>query len=799
MRKSYIAILAALLAAGCAKDNADSSRPEDNAKGVSFTASVTSDDTRTSYQDTQDAFTVSWIAGDRIGIFAQKGETSVAENIPYSAKNSGKSSDFEWTNKKIHWADQTSAHDFYAYYPYNPQAGESSTAVKIDVPIEQERGGTQFSHISDYDFMYSASTGLVKSDEPVKLSFKHALSIISVNLTSNMTIDVQKVTVGLKDSEGALAAENAAINLATGQIDCSEAKTSSSVSFIGPVLVVKGSSTDVMLLALSGHAGKTLEITAEVNGKQHVIATKTVPAEGLQGGKMYIIKGTITADEADEKQVVNLSADESANCYVVNKAATTYKFRADVAGNGYMPALLAANGLGTELAPASARLLRTWVASSGYKNGTTDGTDPTMSKLIKRTSVQLQFEDGVPYVFFDTPAEEDFAAGNAVICATDKDGTIIWSWHIWVTPDWKIGRGDITLLANDNCETAVIMDRNLGALSNGSDAGYTAIQNAQAACGLLYQWGRKDPLAGVGIGTDFDPMGNYQTLSGEILRTKGVCNIETAAGSGSYETKRTYVDASYTLAASVAEITANPEYFYTPFGNKGGTSYGEYWATVFAPRSMDNTIITIWGNPGGHRRDLFSGTKTAYDPCPAGYRIPDANVFSFLVRSGSLTLASSTLFGGDLNALNIDYSKTPWVQGDDASKSRVNVDATRGIYAYTCSTLESGQTAADRTNTTSTFIPLFGRWWYDNAVSSSGTAMNRTVFLTTDYSSNSPGITLNMNGGGNMVSFGSDGGHTECCPVRCMRIRQGQTGDPNQIDGDDNRIDDMNKWNSWTE
>ena len=42
MRKSYyhIAMFAALLLAGCAKDNADTSGPKDDGKGVRFTASV---------------------------------------------------------------------------------------------------------------------------------------------------------------------------------------------------------------------------------------------------------------------------------------------------------------------------------------------------------------------------------------------------------------------------------------------------------------------------------------------------------------------------------------------------------------------------------------------------------------------------------------------------------------------------------------------------------------------------------------------------------------------------------------
>ncbi len=797
MRKSYIIMLAALLAVGCAKDNVDTSVPADGEDGISFRASLDADGTRTSYQDGPDALVVNWYAGDKIGVFANCGESSVARNLPFQALGGGKESDFEWTMKKLRWADETSAHDFYSYYPYDAQRGDDFNAVNINIPAVQYKGGTPFAHITSMDFMYSATTGVVRSDAAVKLSFKHALAIVNVNLQCNYTVDVQNLTLRLKDTDEALAAENAKIDLATGKIDFTGAKTSSEITYVGPELIVSGTGGNIYVVVTPGHAGKTIEVVGQVGGKEYTLATKTVPAEGFQSGKMYVIKGTLTVDESEAKVIEDLSENETANCYIVNKPATSYKFRANVAGNGKLPTVLSSNGLSTELDATSARLLRTWVASGGYKNGTADGSDPTMSRLVERSSVCLKVENGTPYIFFDTPDEETFAAGNAVICAMDDSGNIVWSWHIWVTPDYELGQGDFTAMANEKCETAVFMDRNLGALSNGTDAGYTALQNAQAACGLLYQWGRKDPLCGVGVGTDYQPMGNYQTAAGEILRTKGVYNFETAENSNSYEARRTYVDESYNLAASIKEIAAHPEYFYTPFGNKGGQSYGEYWATVFAPRSMDAIVNPIWGNPGGNKRDLFSGSKTAFDPCPAGYRVPDVNALGFIVRGGTLPLNISVLIGGDLNAMNIDYSKTPWNVADN----KINADATRGIYVYTGSELSAGQTDAERVNTATTFIPMFGRWWYstgdaDKAVS--------TVLLTTVYSTNGPGLTIytrstNAALNSNIVSLGSDGGHSECAPVRCMRVRPGQYGDPNQIDDRNNKIDDFGKWNSWSE
>lgn len=68
------------------------------------------------------------------------------------------------------------------------------------------------------------------------------------------------------------------------------------------------------------------------------------------------------------------------------------------------------------------------------------------------------------------------ASGNALVAIKNSSGTILWSWHIWVT-DYKpvpIGAGKF-------------MDRNLGAIGNTPGNTNTF--------GLLYQWGRKDPFS----------------------------------------------------------------------------------------------------------------------------------------------------------------------------------------------------------------------------------------------------------------------------------------------------------------
>lgn len=97
---------------------------------------------------------------------------------------------------------------------------------------------------------------------------------------------------------------------------------------------------------------------------------------------------------------------------------------------------------------------------------------PSKGELIQRVGYSGE------NIVFQIPNK--FAEGNAVIALKGEDGTILWSWHIWMTdvPEEHI---------YDNI-AGIMMDRNLGA---------TSVEPGDVcAYGLLYQWGRKDPFLG---------------------------------------------------------------------------------------------------------------------------------------------------------------------------------------------------------------------------------------------------------------------------------------------------------------
>lgn len=174
----------------------------------------------------------------------------------------------------------------------------------------------------------------------------------------------------------------------------------------------------------------------------------------------------------EEAEFVDLSIAGTANSYIVSSEGG-YTIDATVMGNG-------TDGISDEvylhtgdlsISPVSAEVL--WV--DGASPAVAAATYDKENKVIK---------------FFATGSK-----GNALIAAKDGDGNILWSWHIWCTDVPTIHKYD------NGSEISEVMDRNLGATRADRGEG----EEWKESCGLEYQWGKKDPMAG----------GCYEDISGD--------------------------------------------------------------------------------------------------------------------------------------------------------------------------------------------------------------------------------------------------------------------------------------------
>ena len=277
--------------------------------------------------------------------------------------------------------------------------------------------------------------------------------------------------------------------------------------------------------------------------------SRVLCAAMLSFGLVLTSCGGSPSNSNTNSKATDLSGSESANCYIVSSAGS-YMFRT-VQGNS-------STSVGSV---ASAEVL--WESF---------GTDvaPNVGDLIKSVS----YSSG--YITFAT--SDTFKEGNAVIAAKDASGTILWSWHIWLT-DQPQGQEYFN-------NAGTMMDRNLGATS--------ATPGDVGALGLLYQWGRKDPFL------------CSSSISDEV-EAKSTISWPSAVESTS-------------STGTISYATAHPTTFIT----YNSSNYDWYYT---GSKSTDNTRWTT-----------SDKTKSIYDPCPSGWRVPDGGdngVWSKVLGSSS--------------------------------------------------------------------------------------------------------------------------------------------------------------------
>ena len=197
-------------------------------------------------------------------------------------------------------------------------------------------------------------------------------------------------------------------------------------------------------------------------------------------------------------------------------------------------------------------------------------SEPYKGDLIQGVSYQADMW-GDAWIYFKTSDLVYSSTGNAVIAAKDATGKILWSWHIWLT-----SYPEEQVYANN---AGVMMDRNLGA--------FISWQGARESLGLLYQWGRKDPFLG---------------SSSVFYTSEALSTIDWPSSVSSDYQTGTIDYAVQHPTTFISMGSANNDWLYT------GSSDVDY---------------TRW-----------KSVKTIYDPCPAGWRVPDGGPDGVWAKAG---------------------------------------------------------------------------------------------------------------------------------------------------------------------
>lgn len=215
-----------------------------------------------------------------------------------------------------------------------------------------------------------------------------------------------------------------------------------------------------------------------------------------------------------------------------------------------------------------------------------------------------------------TVDKKNIKNGNAVVAVTDKDGVVMWSWHLWFTSPEALntttlekGTNIINVVAKEPLGLAYVKwlqsknsngtarteDRHIKIKlkqndNNGQTATVEIIQKPvyyREINTTSYQFGRKDPMPNIDVAG---------------------FNIEPAETDG----KR------------IQDFIQNPGTFYT-----GAHLYSEF---------NNGETYSLWAtNTTLENHDLTNTIKSIYDPCPKGFKVLPVAYIPIFTNNGSYT------------------------------------------------------------------------------------------------------------------------------------------------------------------
>ena len=597
MMKRHICMLSVVLAAfACTRETAPLAGPEEIPGGTGqeqpsdgllyIGANLDDVATRTSLALSGETRPVLWTRDDAIGLVAADGSLTRGTLVSGAGETSAAFS---------YAAGSLTADPAYGFYPYSASASVDGTTATLTLPAVQ-------TWTAESVFAPDVAVMAARIDGE-ELSFTNACSIVAFRLKGTA-----KVTrLHLRSLVSPLAG--------TGTVD---------LSAQAPVFTVSADAADASY-QVTLDLGEGVQLSSsEAAAFYFVVPSGTysdlsVMAEGSEGSWQVLSSASHTLKaghilpfgelaEAVPASATDLSeGGRYANCYIVSPEATgTWSFDTRLVDGTAVPGVAAADIL--------------W---------------ETSAHLVRNVS----FDASTGKVYFSKPSA---GTGNALLAALDASGTVLQTWHIWIT-DYN----DQTWGRNKTYETKVdgvsyksrwhtFMDRNLGATfapapgkkatelysahstDNFNDysakgkATAEAVTAAQAveACGFLYQFGREIPF----------PSLNETALNAKKRTWEG-------EGSNPFQSyTRTLVIHPFHDAARKFELANKVE------TRSGMKAYPLTFNKVLKRDSGEAS--TSWATDAVYT-GAWSTDKTNSDPCPYGYRVPAKSELYILRKHGT--------------------------------------------------------------------------------------------------------------------------------------------------------------------
>ena len=408
------------------------------------------------------------------------------------------------------------------------------------------------------------------------------------------------------DSGFALAPQNAILNFTitglTASTDVAVVFTDGYLTNITGSVTTDVSGTATFAIGVANETDlNDFSLTVGGNAITLVSESKT-----LSAGKIYNINRSAAPAAVTDLSMVDCAGNArakqwTANCYMVHTAGD-YKLPL-VYGNAIKDGETnAAAYTGIENANTTLIFPRhdgnaitaPWIKDNGITVASAELLWQDAEGLITKVGI-----DG-DYLTLTVGKDATAQEGNAVIAAKDGDGTVVWSWHIWVTKETFATLTSI----NTGDHTYQVTPVNLGWVATGGDGkqGYNT----------FYQWGRKDAF----IPSDGTTTGSRTLYTG--------ANHTVYDISGNTVTGFTYSNTSVAIADNIK----NPTTQYYNSDNNGPCT---------------TTYYNMWDAQNTATDNVTSATKkTVYDPCPPGFCVPTGNLYSYANDQGGSTTWDGT-------------------------------------------------------------------------------------------------------------------------------------------------------------
>ena len=625
---------------------------------VSQESMVTGDETPSVTRATYSGLTTTFEDGDQIGVYAVDDEGVVqSSNVCFT-----KSGD-AWTAGTV--IPFNPSWTYYAYAPYvaSPYTPDFTAEGIDNMFADFITDGSNKFHVADQstkanfqasDYMHAQ--GILSNPATIRFVMKHrkALAVIVSDLVNNKfcysTNTDKKTNVSLVSLT---YNDNKPFDVDGQKYFLMKPNTTYTIGGISGLSADKGkyipaipifTGTITSLTYNTGRANNTgwtgwpgnttapswLTVTPEIETGEPTQFTVTVTnstnttvSKG-SGSARYDVPGDATLQAASPVSDVDLSMVDNAgtarasrttaNCYLVH-APGTYKIPL-VYGNAIK------NGATNESAYYTTQTSNTLQRLVNHNN--TGITDPWIKTVVGSSpdGAELVWEDvkgmissvGIDgdYLTF-TVDNSNIAEGNAVVAAK-VGSTIVWSWHIWVTPQTLSSTTSIATGSHTYQVAPVNVGQVNGIVKTGATVYAGDLCKVRAVAGGMtveFQVQAADYITG---GTNnYNPSPYYQWGRKDAERP---C-IGAYNASGTYAQNPTLVSGAYSIGITIQ----NPDNHYYNSSN-----YGPYNENKYNYWDMNQTST---GN-------ITTATvKTVYDPCPPGFCVPTGNLYNFMGNNGS--------------------------------------------------------------------------------------------------------------------------------------------------------------------